>query len=268
VTGTKLRMLRTIRRALDTSVGYLRSTVPPQQPTVVSFTFDDGWVSQYDIAYPLLQAHGMQGTFFVNSNLIGKDGRLTWSHLEELAAAGHEIGGHTLDHPDLTAVSPDEARRQIREDRQALIRHGFEARSFAYPGGAYDTVLARIVRECGYAAGRAAYGLRNLDQPREDRRPLAERIPPSNPYAILTPCCIWSTTALSRLVAYVTTAERRGGGWVVLVLHRVCDGCGGEEPAPSISSSTLSAFLDWLEARRNIGTAVRTLGEVVAEQTG
>lgn len=234
--------------------------------TVVSLTFDDGWASQYDAARPILGAHGMTATFFVNSNLVGAEGRVTWPQLEALAADGHEIGGHSLDHLDLAALGRDEALRQVAGDRANLLARGFDVRSFAYPGGAYDSTTEGVVRECGYASGRGAYGLRNLEQPPGDRRPLAERIPPNDLYGILAPCCLWSTTSLEKLIAYVETAERKGGGWVPLVLHRVCDDCGGEEPAPSISPATLAAFLDWLEPRAAAGTIVRTVAEVIVTE--
>lgn len=239
----------------------------PSGKMIVSLTFDDGWASHYDEARPILDRHGMRGTFFINSALVGTKGRITWEQLGEMAAEGHEIGGHTLDHADLTALDEAEARRQICEDRDALLAHGFAARSFAYPRGAFDAVTTSLVRECGYSSARAAYGLRNLDQPPGDRRPLVERLPLRDPYRILTPCCLWSTTGLERLVTYIEAAERRGG-WVPLVFHRVCDDCGGEDPAPSIDPDTFSSFLGWLERRAPEGTVVLTLGDVVALEKG
>src|SRR5262245_28937504 len=75
-------------------------------PTVVSLSFDDGRVSQYDVR-SVLSSHGMQATFYVNTNSLATtpDGdHLTWQQVADLAADGNEIGGHTLDHVDLTTV--------------------------------------------------------------------------------------------------------------------------------------------------------------------
>jgi len=234
--------------------------------TIVSLTFDDGWSGQYEHARPLLAAHEMRATLFVNSNLVGTADRMTWDELETMAAEDHEIGGHSLDHPDLTSLEHDEAQRQVCEDRNALVARGIRPQSFAYPGGAYDAATAAIVARCGYTSARAAWGLRKLEQPHGDRRPLTERIPPSNAYAILTPCCLWSTTTLGTLRQYVQAAERQGGGWVPLVFHRVCDDCGGETPAPSITPSTFSAFLGWLASRASTGTVVETVADVVSRR--
>jgi peptidoglycan/xylan/chitin deacetylase (PgdA/CDA1 family) len=128
---------------------------------VVSLTFDDGWANQYDTV-STLAAHGMKGTYYVNTGQAGTSGFMSWDQLVALDAAGHEVTGHTLDHVDLVAVGATEARRQICDDRQNLVSRGFIAKSFAYPFGAYDTTTESIVRDCGYASGRGAFGLRNI----------------------------------------------------------------------------------------------------------
>src|SRR5918996_185803 len=130
--------------------------------TVVSLTFDDGWSTQ-SAARSILAQHGMLGTFYVNSNTVGTDGHFTWAQLRALNADGHEIAGHTLDHTRLWDVEDQEAIRQICEDRQNILAAGFVLTSFAYPGGDFLAKHETMVRDCGYASGRGAYGLRRLD---------------------------------------------------------------------------------------------------------
>jgi peptidoglycan/xylan/chitin deacetylase (PgdA/CDA1 family) len=228
--------------------------------TIVSLTFDDGWGSQFDAA-AMLSARGMKGTFYVNTSRIGGERFLTWAQLEELEADGHEIGGHGLDHLDLTTLNKDELRRQVDDDRRGLISRGFPALSFAYPFGAYDRASEAIVRECGYASARAAWGLRNITSS-DDRRGYAERVPPKRPFAVLTPCCIDWTTQSESLVSYVVAAENAGGGWVPFVLHRVEDDS-SDTPAATITPRALEGFLDWLESRFGRGTRVDTVDRVV-----
>jgi peptidoglycan/xylan/chitin deacetylase (PgdA/CDA1 family) len=227
----------------------------------VSLTFDDGWADQAE-ARSILAEHGMNATFFVNTNEIGTTGHLSWTQLDAFNADGNEITGHTLDHLDLTTLALTEARRQVCDDRANLVAHGFIARSFAYPFGEYDSTAKTIVQECGYASGRGAFGLRNITST-TDTRPYAERIPPLDRYGIRTPCCIRSDTTASTLQNYITGAENAGGGWVPLVLHRICDNC-GDTPAPSMSPATLDAFLDWLQPRAAQGTVVQTVGQVTS----
>ena len=233
-----------------------------QGQTVVSLTFDDGWADNYETR-STLAAYGLKGTYFVNSGVLETGGFMSWPQLVALDADGHEVTGHTLDHADLVAVTDTEARRQVCEDRQNLVSRGFLAKSFAYPYGEYDATAKSIVRECGYASARAAYGLRNITST-TDTRPFAGSIPPPDPYAILTPCCIRSNVTLAQLQNYIVEAENRGGGWVPLVLHRICENCGGDSPAPSMTPATFRAFVDWLAPRASQGTVVRTVAQVVS----
>jgi peptidoglycan/xylan/chitin deacetylase (PgdA/CDA1 family) len=237
-------------------------TASAQGQTVVSLTFDDGWADNYQTR-STLAAHGMKGTYYVNTGRTGTSGWMSWNQLVTLDADGHEIAGHTLDHVDLVAATEAEARRQVCDDRQNLLSRGFVAPSFAYPFGEYNATAKSIVQECGYASGRGAFGLRNITST-TDTRPLAVPIPPPDLYAILTPCCIRSDVTLEHLQNYIVQAENNGGGWVPLVLHRICENCGGDSPAPSMTPATFQAFVDWLAQRVSRGTVVRTVGQVVS----
>jgi peptidoglycan/xylan/chitin deacetylase (PgdA/CDA1 family) len=247
-------------------------------PTVVSFTFDDGWDSQ-QTGYSMLAAHGMRGTFYVNSLHIGTAGYLTWTQLATFNAAGNEISGHTLSHPDLTTLSATDAQHEICDDRANLMAQGFIVPDFAYPGGAYDSStgagsldVSSIVRGCGYASGRGSFGLHNITAT-NDTRKYATTIPPPNLYKILTPCCInyasfgGSSPTAAALESYVQHAESGGGGWVAFVFHRLCDNCGGDSPAPSMSPAQFQAFLDWLQPRAATGTVVKTVAQVIKNDT-
>jgi peptidoglycan/xylan/chitin deacetylase (PgdA/CDA1 family) len=236
-------------------------------PTVVSLTFDDGWGSQTTAA-SALAAHGMRGTFYVNTNTLGTAGFLSWAQLTALDSAGNEITGHTLDHPNLTVLSSTEAQRQVCDDRANLLARGFVATSFAYPFGEFNSTTKTIVQNCGYSSGRGAFGLHNITAT-NDTRPYAEGIPPLDRYAIRTPCCIEyaafgnSTPTAAALENYVAHAESGGGGLVAFVFHRICDNCGNDDPAPSMTPAEFEAFLDWLQPRAANGTVVKTVAQVI-----
>src|SRR5690348_3171203 len=105
-----------------------------QVPGVVTLTFDDGRISDATAA-KMLADHGLRGTFFINSGTIDTAGYLTLSDLKAIAASGNEIGGHTVTHPDMSALTDGEIKRQVCEDRNTLVWWGFPVRSFAYPFG-------------------------------------------------------------------------------------------------------------------------------------
>jgi peptidoglycan/xylan/chitin deacetylase (PgdA/CDA1 family) len=237
------------------------------EPTLVSLTFDDASGDQYAVR-PLLAAHAMRASFYVNSGRVGTPDVMTWDELANLAADGHEIGGHTLDHVKLTSVSRWEARRQISRDREALIARGFRVASFAYPYGDYNPKIESIVRKCGYITARRSWGLRPISaMGAESTTPVLESCPPQDLWATRTLQSIRTWHSLADIVATITRAEAGGVGWVTLVFHHVCDRA-ADQNGYSVDLDTLAALLDWLDRRAAYGTYVRTVQEVVTEMRG
>src|SRR5436309_12812286 len=115
--------------------------------TVVTIQFDDGVADQYG-TLAILNAHGMHATFYVNTGFIGDSAHLSWTQVQDLAAAGNEIAGHTLTHANVKKLKPDAARQEICVDRQNLVNRGYAAKSFAYPFGSFDADAKAIVVEC------------------------------------------------------------------------------------------------------------------------
>jgi peptidoglycan/xylan/chitin deacetylase (PgdA/CDA1 family) len=225
--------------------------------TVVTLTFDDGTADQMAAA-PIMRAQGMAGTFFIITGAIGTPHYLTRADLRQLAAAGNEIGGHTVNHLDLVNAHPTETRRQICAGRDILARWGFSVTSFAYPDGAYNHAVERIARACGYSAARIAGGLASGNCP---GCRAAEGIPPADPYAIRTPGQVDTSWTLADLKKIVIQSERSGGGWLPVIIHHVCTGpgCG----PLSISRSEFRAFVRWLAARASHGTVVETMRQAL-----
>lgn len=231
---------------------------------MVSLTFDDGSASQYS-TLSMLSAHGMNGTYYINSGLVGSSGYyMTWSQLHDLFNAGNEIGGHTVDHVNLTQLSTADATAEVCNDRTNLINNGFSpVTSFAYPDAASNASVEQIVQGCGYSSGRTVGNINSGSVC--GTCPFAETIPPRDPYYLRTPEPATSSTTLSDLENYVTNAETHGGGWVILVFHGICDNsCTSTN---SLSPSIFTAFLDWLQPRSANGTVVRTVGQVMNSTT-
>ena len=234
-----------------TSAGMVPRAVTASATTVVTIQFDDGTADAYG-ALPILQARGMKATFYVNTAQLGTAGRLTWSQVADLSAAGNEIAGHTLTHENLRGLSPADARHQVCADRVALFDHGFQPTSFAYPFGRFNDAVKQIVRDCGYNSARWVAGV-------DGRNVFAETIPPRDAYATRTPQLPKSSTSLATLKSYVTGAEQNGGGWVQIVFHHLCTRCN----TYAVSVADFTALLDWLQPRGANGTIVRTTHEVI-----
>lgn len=252
--------------ALVGSIGGWVAAMPAAHavtPTFVTLGFDDGTVDQYLNGFPILQAHHMNATFFVNTGpiLAGDPAHVSWTQLHEMANAGNEITGHTIDHANIQPLSVAEAEAEVCTDRNTLLAQGFSPESFAYPFGSYDATSEAVVRYCGYNSGRTVSGV-------SKRRAAGETIPPLDAYATRTPANPKKATKLSTLEGYVIAAENdtsQSSDWIQFVFHHVCDrSTGGHCGAYTISPSKLTALLDWLSGEVTAGRVViETTAQVI-----
>jgi peptidoglycan/xylan/chitin deacetylase (PgdA/CDA1 family) len=230
---------------------HARAVSAATSATVVTIQFDDGNADGY-LALAMLNAHGMHATYYLNTGFIGDSTHLSWVQVQDLFAAGNDIGGHTLTHTNLKKLKTAAARTQVCQDRNNLLSHGLQPTAFAYPFGSFDSGTEQVVAYCGYNSGRGVSGV-------NDTKVYAETIPPLDPYATRTPPNPKQGTTVATIEGYVTAAEQHGGGWVQLVFHHICNGC----DAYSITQSDFQALLDWLQPRAATGTVVETTAQVI-----
>lgn len=122
-------------------------------PMRVALTFDDGDLSCYTTAAPILEGAGFHGEFFVVSQWIGRAGFMTQAHLRELAARGHRIQSHSRTHRFLTSLaSPDVIDEVATSKREIESIVGRPVDYFSIPNGAYDDRVIDAARAAGYAA--------------------------------------------------------------------------------------------------------------------
>lgn len=221
----------------------------------VSFTFDDGLASQMNAAQ-VLAKHDVRGTFYINSDRIGSSGRITADQVRSLAAAGHEIGGHTLDHLNVASVDPDEQRRQVCDDRMAIsaMLGGAPVPSFAYPYGYLDADAKVAVRECGYATARTVGGTGACPSCTP-----SEQLAPPDPMQLRSSVSFVETTPVRDGIAAIRNARRHGGGWIIFVFHDVCTGCSHM----AITQDDLDELVGWTV--RN-GASVTTVGDATGRK--
>jgi peptidoglycan/xylan/chitin deacetylase (PgdA/CDA1 family) len=133
----------------DVSAYLRKGKALPSRPIVISF--DDGWETDYSVAFPILRRFGLVGTFYVYSNSIDRNQFLKWSEIDEMVHAGMEFGSHTLSHPHLKTLPTDAAKKEIVESKLALEKHlGRPITAFAYPFGEYNSQVTELVKNAGY----------------------------------------------------------------------------------------------------------------------
>ncbi|MFK7805117.1 MAG: polysaccharide deacetylase family protein [Anaerolineae bacterium] len=132
---------------------------PPEK--VVVITFDDGYLDNYEYAYPILEEFGYKGTFFIPTEFIdfGYDGYMTWDMIEEMAAKGHRFESHTKSHPDLAILERNDHVWQILGSQETLAAHiGYKPRFFAYPSGSYSDLTLEMVESLNIWAAVTTQG--------------------------------------------------------------------------------------------------------------
>jgi peptidoglycan/xylan/chitin deacetylase (PgdA/CDA1 family) len=115
---------------------------------IAAITFDDGPTPEYTPRIlAALAAAGVTATF----NVMGWNGVRHPELLRQVIDAGHEIGNHTWDHRDLTALDPAETREELvrcRDEVEALAGRPFT--SFRPPRGEITGYALRVAAELGY----------------------------------------------------------------------------------------------------------------------
>jgi peptidoglycan/xylan/chitin deacetylase (PgdA/CDA1 family) len=156
--------------------------IPPRCAVI---SFDDGWKSQYEVAWPIMKKFGYPFTMFiytegVRGGSLGGGGAITWEQLAEMLDNGVDIQAHSATHQDLreghtiTLASPGGKKtrtkltgaqyeqwvqNEVVGSKQLLEqRLGIKVNCFAVPFGTYNEHVKELARNTGYEAMFTVYG--------------------------------------------------------------------------------------------------------------
>ena len=159
-----------------------QKNIPPRSAIV---TFDDGWKSQYEVAWPIMKKYGYPFTMFiytegVRGGSLGGGEAITWEQLADMRDNGVDIEGHSATHQDLreghtitlagpgvkrarTKLTGDQYEQWMQNEvvgsKQLLEqRLGIKVNCFAVPFGNYNEHVKEIARNSGYEAMFTVYG--------------------------------------------------------------------------------------------------------------
>lgn len=136
----------------------------------VCLTFDDGYQDNYDIAYPILKQLEVPFAIYVTTGFIDNRLPMWWYSNEKLGINGKAlkaldadplctIGAHTVNHPKLDTLSPDEQKKEIAQSRQELeALLGHPTLHFSYPHGAYNADTLSIINQQAFRSVLHAWG--------------------------------------------------------------------------------------------------------------
>ena len=141
-------------------------------------SIDDGWVSGYNNAWPILKKYGYPFTLFIYINYVGTGGKsMAWAQLEEMRDAGVDIECHTYSHSNLHGKGLNLAKgvpaeiaslgyegwlkKELIDSKQVLEKQlGIKVDALAYPYGIYNSKVLDVEKQAGYEAAFTVYGQR------------------------------------------------------------------------------------------------------------
>jgi peptidoglycan/xylan/chitin deacetylase (PgdA/CDA1 family) len=150
-------------------------------PKSIIITVDDGYISSYDVGWPIFKKYGFPFTMYVYLAYVSTGGKaITWEKLAEMRDAGVDIGSHTVLHADLknkpkklspgqAAVAPQVAsmdydtwlKFEVEHSKQIIEEKlGIKCSTIAYPFGLHNEKVHEATRAAGYEAAFTTYGAR------------------------------------------------------------------------------------------------------------
>lgn len=139
----------------------------PPPAGLAALSFDDGMRNNHSVLLPILRDYGIGATVYVTTGLIGGQNpwmrgsspMMTEDELRDLAAAGVELGAHTVTHPDLSLMDREACLREMEDSRRVLEElTGSSVSTFAYPFCRYGSEAVAAARDAGFAAAVTCEG--------------------------------------------------------------------------------------------------------------
>ncbi|NLX64231.1 MAG: polysaccharide deacetylase family protein [Clostridiaceae bacterium] len=130
---------------------YMNGSPLAENPIII--TFDDGYVSNYTIGYPILKKYGFKACIFVITDAIGRSNYLTEGQLREMSSSGViDVQNHSASHSYyLYADSKEDMAEELSKSRSRIENiTGKEVNVFCYTCGKYSQRLVDELIEQNY----------------------------------------------------------------------------------------------------------------------
>lgn len=256
-------------------------TTSPTQAAKVSFTFDDGLQSVSTLAVPTLAKYGLTGTTYVVSGCVGMvtvpntcradttKPYLTWDQVKSTAAAGWEIGSHTVDHQLLASTDPADQPvmltdaqvvAELTDSKAAILQNtGINPISFATPYGDYtpsgNPTLSAIAKlytshrgfaDTGYNITPTSGGVLPAGDTALNNFLIRDQI-------VRTSSDSTTNTTVAQAEAFVDKAIT-DKAWVVLTFHDITAGAAtAATDSYDYSNADLDAIAAYVKAKVDVG---------------
>ena len=121
-----------------------------QKNNVVALTFDDGFLDNYEYAYPILQKYQIKATIYLATRIKDIE-KLNTEQISEMNNSGLiEFGAHTQHHVNLLRLNDQEAYQEILSSKQDIESMVGKCLSFAYPFGRFNAQHQKMIQSIGF----------------------------------------------------------------------------------------------------------------------
>ncbi|WP_084190924.1 polysaccharide deacetylase family protein [Methylomarinum vadi] len=145
---------------MDQLIEFLDYGQVPERSVLISL--DDGWISSYEIAYPLLREFGFNASLFIPTDFInsGSNRAVSWAQLKEMVSDSIiDIQCHSKSHRDLSTINGNESfaeyiravNQDVTKSKQIIYEKlGKRVTALAYPFGNTNPLVMALLRLQGY----------------------------------------------------------------------------------------------------------------------
>jgi peptidoglycan/xylan/chitin deacetylase (PgdA/CDA1 family) len=170
----------------------------------VTLMFDDGHLSDYSIAKPILDHYKMPAASAIVTSYTDTPSWLSRSQIKELQESGWDIISHTVTHPDLTDIDLTQVEQEFYTAKAQLRGEGFSADHLAFPFGSYSSDVIALAEKY-YASVRTF---------EDGYNPVG-----AFPYQLRAQKVVASTT-VQEVKAWITHAKENKE-WLIIVVHAI-----------------------------------------------
>ncbi len=131
---------------------FKEQTISKKRDRKILLTIDDGLLSFYENAWPILKSKKIPFVLFVNTREVGSFNYMNWSQIKELSSQNFvEIGNHSHSHNYLVDEHPSTIREDISKSMKIFKENlGKNSKFFSYPFGEYSLEFKKIIKDFGF----------------------------------------------------------------------------------------------------------------------
>ncbi len=187
---------------------------------VITLWFDDGWITQYTNALPIMEKYGFLGAEAIAVKLACYPPFMNWDQLRDMQSKGWETTAHSVMHNcDLGYYTTKTTVYELGGSLQMIQAHGLRADQFVMP--------------CGYSGQQIDDAFENQHPPiietakkyyhsyRTTQYERINSIPVADPYN-LNAFQLRNTTSDQEIQAMINKAITEHG-WLIIVIHQIDD---------------------------------------------